>query len=258
MELFVRRNMRSAIAGAALAGTLLFCSVGAVAGNITLSGTGQMYWTAQFLGSAAGDTQSTPTPTGTSPTGNTYSLAVPGQYAFLDQFTAPQSSPLVDTSVVPNVPFENTGGPVGTYSFQDSYEFSVGMPATGDVLAVSLALQQPLQNEFNISDLQFRLYEVLSSATAPSLTIPTGSRVLVGWQGLAGNDNGQSISANFSNMQSGTYFLDIAGTADGTSGGTYVGQLNLHPVPVPAGLGLLLSGIAGLVMVGQRRKLALA
>ncbi len=226
-----------------LTGALLLASFAASASNITLDGSGQMSWTAQFLGSSGGNTQSTPT-------GNTYTLAVPGQYGFIDQFTAPQSAPLVDSS---NVPFENSGSPVGTYSFQDSYEFSVGVPAAGDVLAVSLALQGPLQSNFNISNLQFRLYEVPPSST-PGLTPPAGSTVLTGWQGISGNDSGTAIQANFSNLQSGTYFLDIAGTADGTSGGTYVGQLNLSPVPLPAGLPLLLCGVAGLGALVRRRK----
>jgi hypothetical protein len=175
---------------------------------------------------------------------------VPGQYGFIDQFAAPQSAPLVDGS---NVPFENSGSPVGTYSFQDTYEFSVSEAAGGDLLAVSLALQGPLQSNFNISNLQFRLYEVQPSTT-PGLTIPTGSPILTGWQGISGNDSGNAIQANFSNLQSGTYFLDIAGTADGLSGGTYVGQLNLQPVPLPATVPLLLCGIAGLGAMLRRRK----
>jgi hypothetical protein len=118
---------------------------------------------------------------------------------------------------------------------------------------VSLALQGPLQSDFNISNLQFRLYEVQPSTT-PGLTIPTGSPILTGWQGISGNDSGNAIQANFSNLQSGTYFLDIAGTADGVSGGTYVGQLNLQPVPLPATVPLLLCGIAGLGAMLRRRK----
>ena len=244
------RKLLAVAPRALMTGAFLFASCAVSASNITLDSTGQMDWTAQFLGSSSGNTQSTPTPTGATPTGNTYTLAVPGQYGFIDQFAAPQSAPLVDGS---NVPFENSGSPVGTYSFQDTYEFSVSEAAGGDLLAVSLSLQGPLQSNFNISNLQFRLYEVQPSTT-PGLTIPTGSPILTGWQGISGNDSGNAIQANFSNLQSGTYFLDIAGTADGLSGGTYVGQLNLQPVPLPATVPLLLCGIAGLGAMLRRRK----
>jgi hypothetical protein len=250
MEVMSFRSALAAAPRAVLTGVFLVASFAASASDITLDGTGQMYWTAQFLGSSSGNTQSTPTPTGTTPTGNTYTLGVPGQYGFIDQFAAPQSAPLVNSS---NVPFENSGSPVGTYSFQDTYEFSVSAPAAGDVLAVSLALQGPLQSDFNISNLQFRLYEVPSSSMTPGLTIPTGSTVLTNWQGISGNDSGNAIQADFSNMQSGTYFLDIAGTADGQSGGTYIGQLNLNPVPLPPALPLLVCGLAGLGGMVRRR-----
>ena len=88
----------------------------------------------------------------------------------------------------------------------------------------------------------------------PGLTVPAGSTMLTPWVGVAGNDNGTAIQANFANAQSGTYFLDIAGTADGTSGGTYIGQLNLAPVPLPATAWLLLSGIGGLGLLSRTRR----
>ena len=241
--------------GRALTGIALTLSTfAASAATVTLNGTGQLYWDTQWLGSASGNVQSTATPTGPTPTGNSYSLAVPGQYTFLDQFAAPQQSPLLNSS---NVPFENSGSPVGTYAFQDAYQFSIGASTAGDVLAVSLALQSPLQGVFNVANLQFRLYEVASSSTAPGLTIPTNGTVITPWQGIAGDDNGVAISTNFNNLVEGTYVLDIAGTADGTSGGTYVGQLNLNPpsaVPLPPALPLLLASVAGLGVFARRRR----
>ena len=110
---------------------------------------------------------------------------------------------------------------------------------------------------FDISNLQFRLYEVASSAIQPGLGIPAGSTLITAWTGTSGPSNGAAIQASFSGIQAGTYFLDVAGTADGSSGGTYVGQLNLAPVPLPAALPLLISGL-GLIAGVRRRRTAIA
>jgi hypothetical protein len=230
-----------------LSSVLIVVSFAASASTITLSGSGQMYWTAQFLGSAGGNTQTTPSGN----YGNTYSLGVPGEYAFLDQFTSTQSYPLLNSS---NVPFENSGTPVGTYAFQDTYEFSISSAASGDLLAVSLNLPAGFGASYNISDLQFRLYEVPPSST-PGLVPPAGSTIITNWMGISGNDNGNPIGASFTNIQSGTYFLDIAGTADGSLGGQYTGQLELRStVPLPGALALLLSGLSGLGGLFARRR----
>jgi hypothetical protein len=210
----------------------------AVAGTVSLTGSGQMYWTGEYLGTSGGDTPTTPTGT----YGNNYALSLPGQYTFQDQFSAPQAYTLSPSS------------PVGSYSFQDTYEFSLSAPAQGDVLAVSLNLSGIPSSTFNIQNLQFRLYEVPSPPPAPGLTIPPGSTIITPWMGITGNDSGTAIQANFNNVQSGTYFLDIAGTASGTSGGTYIGQLNLSPVPLPAGIWLLLSGLGGIGALARKRR----
>ena len=56
-------------------------------------------------------------------------------------------------------------------------------------------------------------------------------------------------------LSAGTYVLEIRGTATGTNGGAYSGQLQLQPVPLPAALPLLLSGL-GLVGSSFRRRVA--
>jgi hypothetical protein len=246
MSIVVRRNRRALVACSALAVVIGLSSVAASGATIPLSGSGQMTWTAQFLGSSGGNTQTTPNPSLSQ--GNNYSLAVPGQYAFLDQF-ANQQNVLTGPG---------TGSPVGSYAFQDTYEFSLSAPAAGDVLTVSLNLGAGTAGLFNIDDLQFRLFEVPSASTPPSIGIPAGSTIVTNWQGISGNDSGTPITASFTNALSGTYFLQVAGTADGTSGGTYVGQLNLEPVPLPAALPLLLSGLAGLGAMARDRKFSRA
>jgi hypothetical protein len=198
--------------------------------SISLNGSGPMSYSFQFVA-----------PNSTSPTvADDYDLRVPGQYTFTDTFTTQQS------------PTQNLGtSAVGAYDFQDSYRFTVGTSASGDTLLATLGLGAL----FDITNLQFRLYEVPSATTQPLVGgIPSGSILITSWMGLPTGSN--SVSAEFNGIQSGTYILDVAGIASGTGGGTYIGSLNLQPVPLPAALGLMLSGLAGLGTLARRRKSA--
>lgn len=228
------KRMVALLGALALAG--LASSLPAEAATVVLPSPGQFFWTAQFLGSPSGNTQTTPSGN----FGNDYALSVPGQYSFNDSFSSPQSNVLTGAT-----------SPIGSYAFQDTYKFSISQAASGDALTVSLNLSvgTPV---FDISNLQFRLYEVASNAVQPGLTIPAGSTLVTAWKGTPGPSTGAAIQASFSGIQAGTYFLDVAGTADGSSGGTYVGQLNLAPVPLPAALPLLLSGLG--LFGGLRRR----
>jgi hypothetical protein len=201
---------------------------GAKSATVPLDGSGAMSYSYQFVA-----------PNSTSPTvADDYDLTVPGQYTFTDTFTTQQS------------PTQNLGtSTVGPYDFQDSYRFTVGASASGDTLLATLGLG----GLFSITNLQFRLYEVPSATTQPIVGgIPTGSTLITSWMGLPTGSN--SVSAEFNGIQSGTYILDVAGIAGGTNGGTYIGSLNLQPVPLPAALGLMLSGLAGLGTLARRRK----
>lgn len=229
----------AAISGLAIAG---LGSLPAAASTVSLTGTGQMTWTAQFLGTASPPDYAQTTPNASLNQGNNYSLSLPGQYTFLDQFGSKQ------TNVLPG----SSSSSVGTYAFQDTYEFSISSAASGDLLSVSLNLGSGTQALYDISNLQFRLYEVPSNST-PGLSIPGGSTIVTPWTGTSGYSNGSAIQANFTDAQSGTYFLDIAGTADGSIGGTYVGQINLAPVPLPGAVWLMVSGL-GLLGAGARRR----
>jgi hypothetical protein len=44
-------------------------------------------------------------------------------------------------------------------------------------------------------------------------------------------------------LNAGTYVLEVRGNVVGSAGGSYSGNLNLVPTPLPAALPLLLSGI---------------
>jgi len=200
------------------------------ASTITLNGSGTMSYSYQFLWSDP----ATPT------VSNDYDLAVQGQYTFLDQFLSQQ----------PNSP-NLASSSIGPYDFQDSYRFTIGSAAAGDTMVASLGAG----NTFNISNLQFRLYMVPTSTTAPIVGgIPAGSTLITPWQGPASGSN--QVTVEFSDIQAGTYILDVAGIANGSSGGTYVGQVNLVPLPAP--LLLLLSGMGGFAAFARRRAAAAA
>jgi hypothetical protein len=214
-----------ALSGAAAFAALLPCVAGAA--TVTLDGSGGLTYSYQYVA-----------PNSTTPAvGDNYDLAVPGEYTFTDTFTTPQS------------PTQNLGtSSVGAYDFQDSYQFTVGTSASGDTLLASLGLG----TLYNIANLQFRLYEVASATTQPIVGgIPAGSTPVTAWMGLAPGDN--SITASFIGIQSGTYMLDVAGIASGTSGGSYIGSVDLQPVPLPAAIWLMLSGLGGLGALARKR-----
>ncbi len=216
------RRMLAAVATVLL---MVLPAVGQAA-TIALNVSGAMAASFQFLGQ-----------NGTTPTvGNDYRLGVDGQYTFSDTFTSQQTITLGTSSV-------------GAYDFQDSYRFTVGGTASGNVLTAQLGLPPT----FDISNLQMRLYDVTAAASmTPTVGgVPAGSVFLTAWTGP--QPGATSVLATFSNIQANhTYLLDIAGIASGTGGGTYVGQLNLVSTPLPAAAWLLLSAVLGLAAMPRR------
>lgn len=172
--------------------------------------------------------------------GTSTGVALPGQYIFGSAFSAPQANPLLGTS----------GS--GSYGFQDTYIFTLPASATGDVLTATLNLG----DLFNISNLQVRLYGFTAGSALPPATvgaIPAGALNAIGWNGFATQPDPSVISLSFGAVPAGTYYLDIRGTATGQAGGAYAGIFNVAPVPLPAALPLLLSGL-GLLGAARRRK----
>ncbi|MBS0379164.1 MAG: FxDxF family PEP-CTERM protein [Proteobacteria bacterium] len=153
-----------------------------------------------------------------------------------DTFSAP-------TSALTNAP---------TYGFYDDYVFTI---AAGQVDTTATTISLGPTSE--IDNLQVRLYSLASAGSNPLPLVginPTG--VMEGWTSSINFSPTQTLTSSWispTTLTAGTYVLEVRGSVVGTSGGGYSGVLNLTPVPLPAGLPLLLSGLGGLAGLVRRR-----
>lgn len=145
-----------------------------------------------------------------------------------------------------------TGQPVagGSVGFYDDYVFTIAASTADSVTStINLGASQ-------ISNLQASLFSY-SGGAVPLLpsALPPGTVQIDGWS-TAFSYGSYTVIAPVT-LTAGTYALEIRGTVP-TAGasGTYSGVLNLSaaPVPLPAGMPLLLSGVAGLAIWGRRRR----
>ena len=132
------------------------------------------------------------------------------------------------------------GSPSNTYNFYDDFEFTVAS-ATIDAVSSTINLKQLLE----VDNLQMRVYTAAGNSP-PVVTGPV-SGLQAGWSTpvnfTVGSESGQISALSDVMLGAGTYVLEVRGDVVGTSGGSYSGNLNLSPVPLPAALPLLLSGL---------------
>jgi hypothetical protein len=122
------------------------------------------------------------------------------------------------------------------FSFYDDYIFSV---ANSTVDAASFLLNEG--SVLSISNLQMRLYTADPKNPLPDLShSPAG--LMANWSAPI-STNGSSTNLGTTLLGSGTYILEVRGDVTGTAGGSYAGLIDLQPVPIPAALPLLLSGL---------------
>ena len=127
------------------------------------------------------------------------------------------------------------------WGFYDDFEFSVPTGVAADTVTdyINLGKFQ------SISNLEVRLYSATANPT-PVLGTPAGGVVPgASWTTpiTAGPNESGQVQVLSTQLATGTYFLEVRGNVTGTTGGAYSGSLNIAPVPLPAGLPLLLSGL---------------
>jgi hypothetical protein len=182
-----------------------------------------------------------------SPTNGPISIPAHGvSYGIADAFGASDA-----VSPVQLFPVSDTGGTSPTYDFYDDYYFTI----TGGATAYAAAISDLGMN--GISDLQIRLFSSSGEAGptngTPTLGVPSGG-ALDGWT-IPYGPNGSMSMAFTNDLPAGTYDLQIRGQVNTDSGtGGYGGDLDLTPVPLPAGLPMLLCGLGLVGALARRRR----
>jgi hypothetical protein len=209
----------------------LWASAIAFGGLLTIAGAGSVQASMVTL-------SDTTTSSGSVNNGADTLLAVPGSYTYADTFSAGSGgTPIAGTS----------------YGFMDDYVFTIS-GATADSVTSTINLGGTLE----IDGLQVGLFSYMAGQSLPvyGTTLPPGSVAVDGWSAPinSGSTSGTISVIPATNLAAGTYVLEVLGTVKGSAGGSYSGVLDLTPVPLPAALPLLLSGMGALGLWGRRRR----
>ena len=170
--------------------------------------------------------------TGTIGPGGSSTLSVPGSYSFTNAFSGGANG---DTTIPTS--------PLPGFGFYDDYVFTI---LTAGVDAISSTISN--SSSFQISNLQMRLYDAAGNSPLPVLGTPAGptTNAVSTTTNLGGGVSVTYAVLPMTTLASGTYVLEVRGSATGTYGGSYSGVLNLTPVPLPGSFALLLSAFLAL------------
>lgn len=166
---------------------------------------------------------------GTSSSGITTTLSVPGSYTYDHTFFAP-------TTTISG----------SSYGFYDDFIFTISSAS-----ASSITSTIDLGNVLQISALQARLYQPAPGEALPVLGKPSNGAIDA-WSLAVGPGVGTVNIISPTALSAGTYVLELRGNVTGSSGGSYSSVLNLAPVPVPAALWLFASAFGGLASLRRR------
>lgn len=164
-------------------------------------------------------------------------FSVPGSAFYGNTFSAPQTS--------------ITGSPSPGFGFYDDFDFSIPVGASTDSITSTIDLGSLL----TISNLQVRLYSLAGNAP-PVLGAPQGGAIEAWSTPISSNGLSGSVQVLNTTLAAGTYVLEVRGTATGAAGGSYSGTLQVSPVPLPAALPLVLSGLGLLGGLARKRSAA--
>jgi hypothetical protein len=137
-----------------------------------------------------------------------------------------------------------TGSDSG-WNFYDDYFFTTTAATSNNATVISNFSMD------SISSLQIRIFNA-NGNPAPTLGIPSGGVVDAWTAPLLGSNGSYSILLP-TGFAAGNYDLQVRGEAIGTDA-SYGGTLQVNPVPLPAGLPLLLSGLGLLGGMVRRRR----
>jgi hypothetical protein len=148
--------------------------------------------------------------------------------------------------------FNSPTGQIGStgFGFYDDFIFSIAR-ASADAITSTI----DFANVLGINNLQTRLYNFNGNPDLPVLGAPAGGAIDA-WSSTLNLAPGTNETINvlpMTMLSAGTYVLEVRGNVTGGAGGSYSGNLNLVPTPLPAALPLLLSGI-GLLGGAVRRR----
>ena len=157
-----------------------------------------------------------------------------------------------------NTPLHDQLFPSGTVDFYDDYVFTT-RGAVGNSITTKISLGDLNDPNLAINNLQVRLYRIDASNPAGT-TGSVSTNIVDSWSTSVNLAPGVTSTLAITlpaAFGAGTYDLQIRGDVAGGAGGSYSGVLNLVPVPLPAALPLLLSGL-GLFggLVGRSKRVA--
>lgn len=166
--------------------------------------------------------------------GTTY-LSLPVSDTYGNSFSHPTTSSIGSTG----------------FGFYDDFVFTIPA-ATADAISSTI----DFANVLGINNLQTRLYNFSGNPNLPVLGSPVGGAIDA-WSNTFNLAPGTQQIVDVLPMTvlgAGTYVLEVRGNVTGTNGGSYSGNLNLVPTPLPAALPLLLSGVGLLGWRSRRRQ----